>query len=437
MNYSKWDNLDISSDEEDSAPKPRITKLDNASSITFGGGKTGIKGAPAIEINETKKNLPPPPPPSSSSSSSSSSIKVSKVSDKVLPSTATQKNNTTKVKGSLHESYSKWDKFVDSDDSDNDENDDEDDYDEEDNEAYEGEDMDAMDLDEEAREQAQLAKEMGAPTPEPKSQPGPKAKIDKLIDLNNSDILCRNGTNLLLHKYGYVWGQTRKEIMLYVAVPYNTKGKDIIIKATKWHLSIKLKNNKINHENDMNNDDNEQVITILDGRLAYPIDVPGEALNGAASEGDGKTVEIDWELKYGCKITTLPDESIIKKYENHGNGELRILCLTLIKKAPAPEVTVWWQNMITEHKGYNVSMDSMPDRATASQSLFQRNWNEAHIKFKEKVQNIEKTVVDTSPYESTESLTESPTESSTSSSVEEPEKIIEVSHDQSFDLDGN
>ncbi|GMH60985.1 hypothetical protein TrLO_g13660 [Triparma laevis f. longispina] len=41
FNYSKWDNLDCSS-SEDEADEPSVTRFDNSSSVTFGGGRDGI-----------------------------------------------------------------------------------------------------------------------------------------------------------------------------------------------------------------------------------------------------------------------------------------------------------------------------------------------------------------------------------------------------------
>lgn len=127
-------------------------------------------------------------------------------------------------------------------------------------------------------------------------------------------------------------------------MPDETKGKDINIIAKKWDLEIKVKNK-----------------TILKGKLSYPIDVPNDIdlPDAVAGVGNGKTVELDWELKTGINSAA----------DNGQDKKIRILCLTLVKKAPSKEITVWWQNVFNDHKGGNVSLDEMPDRATASQSV--------------------------------------------------------------------
>ena len=63
----------------------------------------------------------------------------------------------------------------------------------------------------------------------------------------------------------------------------------------------------------------------------------------------------------------------------------RLLCLSLPKLCPAPGVVVWWQAVVKGH-GHAVDPTLMPDRDTATQSVFQRNWAQAHAMFKDKVQ---------------------------------------------------
>ena len=69
IDYSKWDNLDVSSSEdEDDAPQPRVTRLDAPSSVTFGG-----KGG---EISATAKPPSASPLPSSKESPKSKTAKT-------------------------------------------------------------------------------------------------------------------------------------------------------------------------------------------------------------------------------------------------------------------------------------------------------------------------------------------------------------------------
>lgn len=66
IDYSKWDNLDVSSSEdEDDVPQPRVTRLDAPSSVTFGGKGGEISAAakppsasPIPSPTETPKSTP-------------------------------------------------------------------------------------------------------------------------------------------------------------------------------------------------------------------------------------------------------------------------------------------------------------------------------------------------------------------------------------------
>lgn len=62
LDYSKWDNLDISSDEEDDC-KPIVTTFDKPSSVTIGpGGYTINKTPPKPATQPTKRRKPNPIP---------------------------------------------------------------------------------------------------------------------------------------------------------------------------------------------------------------------------------------------------------------------------------------------------------------------------------------------------------------------------------------
>lgn len=190
MDYSKWDSIDVSDDEEDKPKKqtPMVTRLDNPSSITFGGGKTGVVGEKPIEVSS--KSL-------STSTSSNSTMKNNQekvsINKPLIKTTAP----STTLKNTLSSSYSKWDNLEVSDDSDK-----EDEYDsnDEDYEACDDEeddisnlkgDNDDNNMESEAEEQKRLSKELGLPTPEPKSIPGPKARVDTILDINDFESCYR------------------------------------------------------------------------------------------------------------------------------------------------------------------------------------------------------------------------------------------------------
>lgn len=64
IDYSKWDNLEVSSssEDEDDAPQPRVTRLDAPSSVTFGGkdGTVSAASKPAVVLapKEIPKSAP-------------------------------------------------------------------------------------------------------------------------------------------------------------------------------------------------------------------------------------------------------------------------------------------------------------------------------------------------------------------------------------------
>lgn len=78
IDYSKWDNLDVSSssEDEDDAPKqPRVTRLDAPSSVTFGGKDGSIsastKPPPAISSKPLPSTKPSQPSPTNNTPPSS------------------------------------------------------------------------------------------------------------------------------------------------------------------------------------------------------------------------------------------------------------------------------------------------------------------------------------------------------------------------------
>ncbi len=85
--------------------------------------------------------------------------------------------------------------------------------------------------------------------------------------------------------------------------------------------------------------------------------VVGELEGSAASEGSGiKEQETDWELRDQRAGDEAP--AVLG----------RVLVLSLPKLAPAHGVVVWWQGVMVGHRP-TVSIDEMPDRATASQTV--------------------------------------------------------------------
>jgi len=116
VDYSKWSNLDDDSEDEDNQrPRPRITQLETGSSVTFGGGKTGAKGAAPIEV---KTPAPPAKPPVVVKPKRAATAAVEASSSVPTPPKA-PKPAPPPPKGSLAASYAKWDAIL-ADESDSD-----------------------------------------------------------------------------------------------------------------------------------------------------------------------------------------------------------------------------------------------------------------------------------------------------------------------------
>ena len=123
LDYSRWDNLDVSDDEAEQArPQPRVTRLEAPSSVTWGGaGKDG-----GINIQTT---LPGPAaaPASTTSGTSTSSTRKSNPSSASNPQTCASSSGSSsgsgagagakaptsrKPGGGISASYSKWDDIL-------------------------------------------------------------------------------------------------------------------------------------------------------------------------------------------------------------------------------------------------------------------------------------------------------------------------------------
>jgi hypothetical protein len=115
VDYSKWSNLDDDSEEEEEqSSRPRITRLETGSSVTFGGGKTGAQGAAPIEV---KAPAPSAKPPAVVQPKRAASTTAAVASSKPTPPKVTK--TAPPPKGSLADSYAKWDAIL-ADESDSD-----------------------------------------------------------------------------------------------------------------------------------------------------------------------------------------------------------------------------------------------------------------------------------------------------------------------------
>ena len=195
------------------------------------------------------------------------------------------------------------------------------------------------------------------------SVPAPTPSLEANITRIADPALRRNGA---LVEGKYLWSQTRDEAQVRFFVPAGTKAKEVDLRATKWTLILRVGS-----------------LTLADGRLCYPIRVEDEegkakGVDGMASAGDGALTDLsaDWELKD-------PVDS--------PQGE-RLLCVTLRKLTPAPDVVIWWQGVMAGDP--TVPPDQIQDRNTSAQTVFQQNWSAAHKQFSEKMSTHEPQLID-------------------------------------------
>ena len=119
-NYSKWDHLEDSDSEEEAPRQARVTRLDNPSSITFGGSRTGAKGAEPIKVVTPASGEAPPRKAQKIATkkqqqqqpAAAPSKATAAASSAPTPAAAEARAAGPLTKGGLSSSYSKWDSFA-------------------------------------------------------------------------------------------------------------------------------------------------------------------------------------------------------------------------------------------------------------------------------------------------------------------------------------
>uniref|UniRef100_A0A7S2APU8 CS domain-containing protein n=1 Tax=Octactis speculum TaxID=3111310 RepID=A0A7S2APU8_9STRA len=246
VDYSKWDALEVSDNEdEDSVLRPKVTRLDEASTVTWG----GAQGDGSISILQSSA----PREPRVKQVEGKSGCNVDPASSSELPTrragaAARQKEkenpNIEKNKkdhgkngraaksdsNAITAGYAKWDKILAEYDSVSDE---------EKNRSDDEESVTDSESDTEPNEKSAL------PPPRPRS-----AAAIRVDDPG----LRRNG-GLVDEKY--VWSQSKHEVLVNFFVPGCTRGKDVTIAASKWHLYVKIEGE-----------------VFVEGRLCYPVERP-------------------------------------------------------------------------------------------------------------------------------------------------------------------
>lgn len=233
VDYSKWDNVEMSDEDEEEKPRPRVTRLDQPSKITIGGGGWSSTETKQLESKQQK---------------SSSTSTLNQTGPPLAAAPGTKKGFD----------YSKWDNIDDDDEGGDDEK-----------EYFE---------DDVFREREEKAK---AEAMKPKKQPAKteqkKTKTKDKDALPTKSKLMSNGGQGALDAVHYYWSQLKREVTLYFQLPDGVRGKDIQVSleatgdsvAARHRVSIISTGSKF-----------------IDAVLAYPINVPEEH----------DQADLDWQI---------------------------------------------------------------------------------------------------------------------------------------------
>ena len=154
----------------------------------------------------------------------------------------------------------------------------------------------------------------------------------------------------------YAWSQTKDTVSMYIFIPSDTRGKDVIIELLEKSLKIKLKATKGTMTTvDKNNKNNKQGELFINGEFAYSIVEPEDMY------------DIEWE------IIKIP-----------GDPQNRKAISIQLKKKPLPggfSVILWWNKCFTNE---SKEIDVSKIKARKNYSDTKKVWDEAHKMFLEK-----------------------------------------------------
>ena len=198
------------------------------------------------------------------------------------------------------------------------------------------------------------------------SNSGMKSKVEE-VDVDILTTWSKNGS--LLDRY--IWGQNKNDviiryeyyhllILVIILIHLHRVALDNIVKAAD--IKVSLEGKILNITSKSNQD-------ILSGTLSY------EVIRNQEDED-----ALDWEI-----ISIKPQNFKLSGIINF----TRFMEITLKKKSPFSDATIWWSRVFENDPEIDVS--TISDRRV--NSTFQDNWNEAHKLFKEKIaKNIKTTI---------------------------------------------
>lgn len=338
VDYSRWEGM--SEEEEEPPRRPRVTRLDGASTITMGYDGISIDSARACE-ESTQGGMQADVPYTRVGASAGEPIRRDGMD------------------------YKKWDKMV---------------IDESDNESVPSEEAE-----EEMRSQpAENAEAEDELTPEElntlrqrirndastasSNKTPPVVKIPPSTAASRHEALVARLSRNGAVREGYLWRQTESEVEISVILPPRTKAKMLKIELLPSDMNHSRQRLSVHWRPPAPSADSD---TIFERALAYPVEEQ-------AAEGGSHLEDLLWEL---CD------------YENQA-GE-RLLRVTM-RKREVHGIVIWWSRAMEGEE--EIDTQTLPDRTrTAKLSAQQDVWEEATRMFQEKVASRQKIMVEPSP----------------------------------------
>eukprot|EP01039_Chlorochromonas_danica_P002478 gene2478-2715_t len=165
--------------------------------------------------------------------------------------------------------------------------------------------------------------------------------------------ICLNGGEVRRDSYRYLWSQDRYSVTLSLFVQANLLGPEVQILLVGEEKNVL----KVLKRSDQ--------LVLLDGRLQYPIEPTGEADNPYDSVCDWEFKPIPWSSN-----STVADEKLLQ--------------ITLKKKSPLPNTTIWWRKVFIEEEE-EIDINNLVGRREFDHKGFAEVYEEAHRLFREKI----------------------------------------------------
>jgi len=365
IDYSKWDKLDVSSsDDDDEAAVPRVTRLDEPGSVTFGGG-SGVAcraGAPQ-------------------------------------PTARAKPKAEVEAKKDRSIDYSKWDNL---DASSSDEEDDDDD------EATTATRISRGGAGATSRENAHAQpttttrKEREPPPQERYGAPFSWSRCGSFYETTTEHGNDDEGGHRYTQKRGLYWTQDRYEVTLRYQLHETEKvtsvGVDGILPYRDRCSAVGSAKPRLTCRADQRagegggNKKQSLPVVLLEGsELPHPVHLAEEddaGDNNGDDHLDWSVVVLEDEL---ASMVVIPEANEPPGSRSSRNSRTRFLVITLRKAVPVPDVTVWWRRPLVAFPEVDLETIRNDDGGCYSQARgtrgvpsgdFRAAWEEAHRIFR-------------------------------------------------------